>query len=1280
MSETDPQTSGDDIEVGDIQNGKAIAIGRDATAVYQGLSVEEVAALVVELKNKDQPTVWNGRIPYLGLSAYQEADHRYFFGRENLVQELLQRVQEANFITIAGPSGSGKSSIARAGLFHALRLGEKIEFSDRWLLADMQPKGDPIGELALALEKVTRSTGVGDALHPDNKPTAELLWRQVRMYLPDDKSKCVLLVDQFEELFTQTKSLQERNAFIDLLTEVVELAEDRFIIVLSLRSDFVSNCASHEKLRELMSQQFQLVGAMAPRDLAEAIILPAFEVGCEIDLELVSKITADMKGSPDALPLMSFALRDLFEAEKTKKGKPMDLTLPEYLQRGGLENALEVHANKVFKKFTKDQKEVAKSIFSKLIEVGQGRIDTRRTASLGELVPASSSAEVVTSILGQLANVRLVIISGVVEKGDRPIITNEQGPTVTIAHEKMIDAWPWLRKLVDENRDLIALMNQIKADAQAWEKAKDVGYLYREGRLSHVEEQLKSLDIQLDAQAQNFIHECFKQREKERQEADKQRQKELEYIEELEKQTELAEARSQAALSETAIKRNDPKAAFYYAIKALHKCELAGSPVREVDIALTKALIELPFRATLRGHQGWITSVAINFNGTLIITGSIDTTARLWDGKGKCLYEFKGHTKPVTSVQFDSYGELLATASADGTVRIWDSNGELRLILDDHKGPVNIVAFNHDSSQIVTASSDGTARLWNKEGQCIAVLEKHTSAVTSAAFDFKGNRILTCSNDELTLVRDGNGTPITFLKGHIENAHSAAFNRKEGSDRRIVTASEEGVAWLWDGDGRLITVLKGHTQPITSAVFNFEGNRIITTSKDGTARLWDENGEFIGALREHMGEIYSAQFNNDGTRIVTASSDNTARLWDDEGRLIATLEGHTDKVSSAIFSRGNSLIVTASADGTACLWDGKGVFKTVLKGHNNPVYIAKFSYDDKRIITTDKAGFAKLWDREGNIINTLVDHTMTIRSVVSSHSGNRILTASEDHTARLWDEEGNHLQALIGHKGIVSSASFNHDDSCIITSSSDGKFCLWRSDGILVSEVEGHDGHPINSAIFSHDGEKILTAGEDGTACIWDSEGILKKRLKKPGHIVELALFSHDSKCILTIGQEKTAILWDDQGNDMKPPIEETRRIYSASFNHNNTRIIIISDDKKANLYDVNGERINVLEGHSERITSATFNHDGSRILTTSVDRTARLWDGDGYFITSLYGHTNEVRYASFNYRGDLIVTASIDGTVRLWEIIPSVQEMRAEAERRLGFLLSEEDSLSFMG
>jgi hypothetical protein len=531
LTDSQPDESGaadgpDQFQVGNIEGSQAVAIGRYAMAVshQQGLTVAEVATLMVELKRRDQPKVWDGRIPYPGLQAFQESDARFFFGRESLVVDLLARMQQASFITIAGPSGSGKSSVARAGLFHALR-GGCLPKSDDWSLAAMHPGANPIEQLATAVERVTKQPGTGNYIrqHALEKPFA--LHEQIQTLLADDpQQRFVLLVDQFEETFTQVKEEAARSAFISLLTAATQAPESRAIILLALRSDFVSHCARYPDLRDLMSRQFQLVGAMEAHDLAKAITMPALQVGAEIDPALVSRILADMKGEPGALPLMSFALRDLFEAEKGQKGQPIHLTLKKYLDRGGVESALERHADQVLARFSEEQQELAKGVFSRLVEIGQGRLDTRRTAVLDELTPVGKDAAEVAAIVDSLAreSARLLTVSAGHDKES----SEPAQITVTMAHEKLIDAWPWLRRLVDENRELIALQNQITADAQAWEGKQDAGYLYRGGRLAQVEEKLAEIQPGLTELSHQFIQASIAAKETEQQAETERIQKE----------------------------------------------------------------------------------------------------------------------------------------------------------------------------------------------------------------------------------------------------------------------------------------------------------------------------------------------------------------------------------------------------------------------------------------------------------------------------------------------------------------------------------------------------------------------------------------------------------------------------------------------------------------------------------------------------------------------------------------------------------------------------------
>ncbi|MEO7841155.1 MAG: ATP-binding protein, partial [Anaerolineales bacterium] len=467
-----------------------------------GYTAEQVSVLLTQITTTLQPKKFDGRCPYKGLEVFEEEDAELFFGRERLVNELVGRVKESRTVFITGPSGSGKSSLVRAGLIHALKQGA-IKTSELWLYETMKPGREPLKDLALAFSRL-KSPELEDYFLAHVGET-DILNKCAESVLSGRKDQRFLLfVDQFEEIFTQINSEEERIAFINMLAHAGTIENGRVMVIFAMRSDFVSNCATYPALNELLSQEFRQIGAMQPEELVSAIALPARHVGLPIEDELIARIINDMKGEPDALPLMQFALKDLFDSEQ-EKGGVIALTLKDYLGHGGIHKSLERHADATFAKLSEREQELARSIFSGLIEIGRGTQDTKRTALFDELIPANTKAEDVGVIVQKLADARLVI-------------TDEQArrDTVTISHEKLIEAWPWLQKLVNENRDVIALQNEIANDAKEWEEhQREQSYLYAGARLAIAQEKIKNLT--LSETSQTFLETGMKTEEDARQ-------------------------------------------------------------------------------------------------------------------------------------------------------------------------------------------------------------------------------------------------------------------------------------------------------------------------------------------------------------------------------------------------------------------------------------------------------------------------------------------------------------------------------------------------------------------------------------------------------------------------------------------------------------------------------------------------------------------------------------------------------------------------------------------
>ncbi len=498
--QSDSNANADNITVGNLEYSQGVAIGTGATAIV-GYTAEQVSALVAKIGATFQPKPFDGRSPYVGLAAFQETDADRFFGREKLIDELVARVNTSRAIFVAGPSGSGKSSLARAGLMHALKAGA-LPKSETWLYETMQPSRAPLDELGRVISRWTNSLSAGDDIRTRGLTDATILHRWADIALGDVRDRrAILLVDQFEEIFTQVPHEREaeRLAFLNLLTHAATAENGRITILFALRSDFVSHCAAYPQLNAILNQQFLQIGAMTPDELVSAIAQPALHVGLRIDPDLIAQIVNEMRDAPNALPLMQFALDDLFAAQRAKGGV-IALTLQDYLARGGLQKALERHADAAFTHLEEGEQALARTIFAGVIEIGRGTVDTRRTALFDELVPAGARAAQVERVVQKLADARL-------------IATDERNgkETVTLAHERLIDAWLWLRRLVNENREAIALQNEMAQDAREWDaNQRDASYLYTGARLATAREQLEAKEVVLSRLAQQFVNAGIK--------------------------------------------------------------------------------------------------------------------------------------------------------------------------------------------------------------------------------------------------------------------------------------------------------------------------------------------------------------------------------------------------------------------------------------------------------------------------------------------------------------------------------------------------------------------------------------------------------------------------------------------------------------------------------------------------------------------------------------------------------------------------------------------------
>ena len=447
--------------------------------------------------------VREGECPYRGLEFFDVGHARFFFGREALTEWLLTALrrtpagQENRFLAILGASGSGKSSLARAGLIPALKAGG-LEGSADWPVVVVRPGADPLESLAVALSAVggdKPTAGAVQALMADLRANDNALHLTTRLALRDapPARRLLVLVDAFEEVFTLCADEAARTAFIDNLLRAAAVAGGQTVVVLTMRADFLGKCATHPALAAALSDHQALVGPMTEDELRRSIERPARRVGCEVEAGLVDVLIQDVQGQSGALPLMQYALLELWQRRDGRR-----LTLEAYRAIGGLRGALERRANEVLGQFSEGERELCRRIFLRLTQPGEGTEDTKRRASYRELAAVGAEAESVQAVLGRLADARLITTEG-----------DERRPgegSVDVAHEALIRGWPELRKWIDADRSGLRTQRRLTEAAREWESnGRDASFLYGGARLAVANEWAETHRAELHGLEAEFL-------------------------------------------------------------------------------------------------------------------------------------------------------------------------------------------------------------------------------------------------------------------------------------------------------------------------------------------------------------------------------------------------------------------------------------------------------------------------------------------------------------------------------------------------------------------------------------------------------------------------------------------------------------------------------------------------------------------------------------------------------------------------------------------------------
>ncbi|MFF4218612.1 nSTAND1 domain-containing NTPase [Streptomyces nondiastaticus] len=1164
--------------------------------------------------------------PYRGLAAFDAADAGWFFGRDRataaLVRQLTERLDGSGPTAVVAASGTGKTSLLRAGLVPELRRGVlPVPGSSRWPVVTMHPGEQPVGELLSRLADATAAdpdhlrralTGGGTgalarAVHAALNRRPRQAGRRADGAGPDGAAapkRAVLVVDQFEEVFTLCPDPRER---VDFVRAVHALATgpqpaggrggSAALVVLGMRADFYGRCLAFPELAAALRAGQLPLEPMRAQELRDAVVRPALAVGLELEPGLAELILRDLGAGgdglgenggeagggyePGALPLLSHALLATWQRRRGRL-----LTVEGYQQAGGIAGAVAATAERAYGRLSPGCREAARAVLLQLVRVDQDGRSARRRVSQERL----------SQDLGAQAGAALEVV----EAFTRARLLSVDADRVTLAHEAVLRAWPRLHGWIEADAAALHGLQQLGAAAGQWEaEGRDPALLPRGSRLVAAREVAGHPLAAVGRTERAFLEAATALAEAE-QETEHRRARRLHRL-----------LVSLAVLLVLTLAGG--ATAVHQSLRAEAERHVAHS--QELAFRAVAGGAPRPEEAMLLATGAWRDAHTAAAASAVLSTQALPYAGRL-----------TGHRKRAFAVAWLPGGKRLLSAGEDGTVREWDARTHRQVARTANGSAVRALAAARVRGAVAWGDEAGAVTLRDRAGGGSAPLglpreSRHRGPVRGVALSDHGELLASAGEDgTVRLTRLGDGGPRTEVRDPgLGLLYAVAVS---GDGAQVAAAGRDGRVWLLHvPGGRARVVGTREFGRVRALAFSPDGHRLATGEWQDRVGLWDtRTGRREASLYGLSDSVFGVAFSPDGRQLAAASQDDTAGIWDiGEHRLIARLASHIGPVHGIAYSPDGRTLATSGEDGSVRLWTPQAAVTTPLPGA---------AWQDGAL-SPDRSLLA-VAGRDG-----------TVRLLRTADRGLRTVTAGQDP---------------------VRAVAFSPDGALFAAGDEHGTATVWRTADPRrpVHRWRAHDRAVTSVAFRPGDAGALATAGEDRTAKVW--------RLAGSGALREQSLLGHDDavyrvlfldpETVVTGSLDNTARIWRlSDGRELRRLAEHEDTVLGLAAGPHGM-LATASRDHTVKLWDPTGRRsLRTLAGHTGPVTSVAFNPAGTRLVSTGRDNTVRIWDpGTGRPLLTLTGHTGRVRSAAFLGDDGPVVSVAEDGTVRWWDLdVPGV-------------------------